>query len=37
VAAVMGVIVLVKHRLNIKRLIRGEEPKVSLKKQEGKK
>jgi glycerol-3-phosphate acyltransferase PlsY len=37
VAAVMGIIVLIKHRMNIKRLIRGEEPKVSFRKQEGKK
>lgn len=37
VAAVMGVIVLVKHRKNIARLVKGEEPKVSFKKQEGKK
>lgn len=37
VATVMAAIVLFKHRLNIKRLIKGEEPKVSFKKQEGKK
>ena len=37
VAVVMGVIVLVKHRKNIVRLIKGEEPKVSFKKQEEKK
>lgn len=30
--AVMAVIVLYKHRKNIKRLIKGEEPKVSFKK-----
>jgi glycerol-3-phosphate acyltransferase PlsY len=37
VAVVMGVIVLVKHRRNIMRLMKGEEPKVSFKKQEEKK
>jgi glycerol-3-phosphate acyltransferase PlsY len=37
VTTVMGIIVLVKHRKNIVRLVKGEEPKVSFKKQEGKK
>lgn len=37
VTIAMGAIVLIKHRLNIKRLIRGEEPKVSLKKREERK
>jgi glycerol-3-phosphate acyltransferase PlsY len=37
VAAIMGALVLFKHRMNIKRLIKGEEPKVSFKKQEEKK
>lgn len=36
-ASVMAVIVLFKHRKNINRLIKGEEPKINLKKQEGKK
>jgi glycerol-3-phosphate acyltransferase PlsY len=36
-ASVMAVIVLLKHRKNIIRLIKGEEPKVSLKTQGGKK
>lgn len=31
-AFVMGLIVVIKHRSNIKRLIKGEEPKFSLKK-----
>lgn len=35
--AAMAAIVIFKHRTNIKRLMRGEEPKVSFKKQEGKK
>lgn len=34
IAAAMGAIVLFKHRMNIKRLFKGEEPKVSFKKQE---
>jgi glycerol-3-phosphate acyltransferase PlsY len=33
----MAAIVIFKHRSNLKRLIRGEEPKVSFKKQEDKK
>lgn len=36
-ASVMAIVVLLKHRKNIKRLIKGEEPKISFKKQEGKK
>ena len=32
VFAIMAVIVIIKHRSNIKRLIKGEEPKVSFKK-----
>lgn len=36
-ASAMAGIVLFKHRKNIKRLIKGEEPKINLKKQEGKK
>ena len=34
--AAMAVIVLFKHRLNFKRLLKGEEPKVRFSKQEGK-
>lgn len=34
-AGAMAAIVLFKHRLNLKRLIKGEEPKVRFKKQEG--
>lgn len=37
VTAVMAIIVVIKHRRNIMRLIKGEEPKVSFKKQEEKK
>lgn len=33
-AAVLAVIVLIKHRTNFKRLIKGEEPKLSFKKKE---
>ena len=33
----VAVIVIFKHRANIKRLLKGEEPKVNLKKQEDKK
>lgn len=36
-AAIMAAIVIFKHRKNISRLVRGEEPKVSFKKQEEKK
>lgn len=36
-AAVMAAIVLYKHRWNINRLIKGEEPKINFKTQEGKK
>jgi len=36
-AVVMAVIVLFKHRKNIIRLVKGEEPKISFRKQEGKK
>jgi len=36
-AAAMAVVVLFKHRRNFSRLIKGEEPKISFKKQEGKK
>jgi len=36
-ASVMTVIMFFKHRKNLKRLIKGEEPKINLKKQEGKK
>ena len=36
-ASAMAVIVLFKHRKNINRLIKGEEPKIHFKKQEGKK
>jgi acyl phosphate:glycerol-3-phosphate acyltransferase len=36
-ASAFAVIVLFKHRKNIARLIKGEEPKVSFKKKEGKK
>ncbi len=36
-ASVMAAIVLYKHRKNIVRLLKGEEPKVSFKRQEGKK
>ena len=36
-AIVMGAIVIFKHRWNLRRLIKGEEPKVSFRKQEGKK
>jgi len=32
IGTVMAVIILVKHRANIGRLIRGEEPKMSFKK-----
>ena len=32
----MALITFYKHRLNIKRLIKGEEPKINLKKREGK-
>ena len=37
IAIPMAAIVIFKHRLNIKRLIKGEEPKVKFNKQEGKK
>lgn len=33
-ALAMAVIVLIKHRMNIKRLLKGEEPKLSFKKKE---
>lgn len=36
-SAVMAAIVIFKHRKNIQRLLKGEEPKVSFKKQEEKK
>lgn len=36
-AAAIAVVVLFKHRRNFGRLIKGEEPKISFKKQEGKK
>jgi glycerol-3-phosphate acyltransferase PlsY len=36
-AAAMAVVVLYKHRRNFIRLTKGEEPKISFKKQEGKK
>lgn len=36
-AAAMAVVVLFKHRRNFGRLIKGEEPKISFAKQEGKK
>jgi len=36
-ASAMAVIVIFKHRKNINRLIKGEEPKINFKKQEGKK
>jgi len=36
-ASAMTVIMFFKHRKNLKRLIKGEEPKINLKKQEGKK
>lgn len=36
-ASAMAIIMFFKHRKNIKRLIKGEEPKINLKKQEGKK
>lgn len=35
-AAVMAVIIIVKHRKNLKRLIKGEEPKISFKSRRGK-
>lgn len=37
VTIVMAIIVMIKHRRNIVRLVKGEEPRVSFKKQEGKK
>jgi glycerol-3-phosphate acyltransferase PlsY len=37
VTILMAIIVVIKHRRNIMRLIKGEEPKVSFKKQEEKK
>lgn len=37
VTIVMAIIVIIKHRKNIVRLMKGEEPKVSFKKQEEKK
>jgi glycerol-3-phosphate acyltransferase PlsY len=37
VTVVLAIIVIFKHRRNIARLIKGEEPKVSFKTQEGKK
>jgi glycerol-3-phosphate acyltransferase PlsY len=36
-AIAMAAIVIYKHRANIKRIIKGEEPKISFHKQEGKK
>jgi acyl phosphate:glycerol-3-phosphate acyltransferase len=36
-AAVMAAIVIFKHRKNVQRLLKGEEPKVRFKKQEEKK
>lgn len=37
VTIVMAIVVMIKHRRNIMRLMKGEEPKISFKKQEGKK